>query len=85
MTVALDRVEFKKPVHLGDVVSFYASTIRTGTSSVTVRVEVEAERYLTGQAVAVTEAVLTLVSVDAEGKPIPFTSPPTAAMSAPPG
>jgi acyl-CoA thioesterase YciA len=81
VTVAIDRVEFKKPVHLGDVVCFYATTLRTGTSSVTVRVEVEAERYLTGQTVPVTGAVLTLVSVDAAGKPIPFSSPPTASAT----
>lgn len=78
VTVALDRVEFKKPVHLGDVVAFYAQTIRKGTSSVTVKVEVEAERYTTGETIPVTEATMTLVSVDNQGKPIPFTSPPTA-------
>jgi acyl-CoA thioesterase YciA len=78
VTVAVDRVEFKKPVHLGDVVGFYATTIRKGTSSVTVRVEVEAERYITGETVPVTEASLTLVSVDAHGKPIPFAAAPTA-------
>lgn len=78
VTVALDRVEFKEPVHMGDVVCFYAHTTRRGTSSVTVKVEVEAERYLTGQTVPVTEASLTLVSVDATGKPIPFISAPTA-------
>src|SRR5262245_54748514 len=48
VTVAIDRVEFKKPVHVGDAVSFYTSTVRTGTTSVTVRIDVEAERYLTG-------------------------------------
>ena len=80
VTVAVDRVEFKKPVHLGDVVCFYAQTVRRGTSSVTVRVEVEAERYLTGKTVPVTEATLTLVSVDAAGHPIPFASAPTAAQ-----
>lgn len=79
VTVAVDRVEFKKPVHLGDVVCFYAETVRKGTSSVSVKVEVEAERYLTGAIVPVTEAMLTLVSVDAAGHPIPFTSRPTAA------
>ncbi len=72
VTVALDRVEFKQPVQLGDVVSFYTTTTRLGTRSVTVKVEVEAERYTTGATVSVTEASITLVSVDAEGKPIPF-------------
>jgi acyl-CoA thioesterase YciA len=79
VTVAVDRVEFKKPVHLGDVVCFYGQTVRKGTTSVTVKVEVEAERYLTGATVPVTEAVLTLVSVDSTGRPIPFASMATAA------
>lgn len=76
VTVAVDRVEFKQPVQVGDVVAFYTTTTRLGTSSVTVRVEVEAERYETGQTVAVTEASITLVAVDSGGKPIPFRSPP---------
>jgi acyl-CoA thioesterase YciA len=76
VTVALDRVEFKQPVHLGDVVACYTTTTRTGTKSVTIRVDVEAERYDSGQVVAVTEASITLVSVDAQGRPIPFRSPP---------
>lgn len=75
VTVALDRVEFKQPVHLGDVVACYTTTTRTGTKSVTIRVEVEAERYESGHVVPVTEASITLVSVDAEGRPIPFRSP----------
>jgi acyl-CoA thioesterase YciA len=77
VTVALDRVEFKAPVHLGDTVNFYATTNRAGTSSVTVQIDVEAERYSTGQTVPVTSASITLVSVNAEGKAIPFRSPPT--------
>ncbi len=77
VTVAMDRVEFKQPVMLGDVVNFYAKTTRTGRSSVTVEVDVEAERYSTGQTVAVTSAHLTMVSVDALGKAIPFVSAPT--------
>ena len=83
VTVAIDRVEFKKPVHVGDIVNLYTTTIRTGTSSVTVRIDVEAERYATGDTIAVTTATMTLVSVDATGKPIPFTSPPTVHEEAP--
>lgn len=79
VTVAVDRVEFTQPVHLGDVVNFYTSTVKAGTSSVTVRTEVEVERYTTGQTVPVTTASLTLVAVDAKGHPIPFRSPPTVA------
>lgn len=79
VTASIERVDFKAPVHLGDTVNFYASTTRTGTSSVTVLVEVEAERYATGQCIPVTAATLTMVSVDSTGKAIPFRSPPTAA------
>jgi acyl-CoA thioesterase YciA len=77
VTVALDRVEFTRPVHLGDVVNFWARTVRQGTKSVTVEVEVEAERYTTGACDPVTTATITLVSVDAEGRPIPFSAPAT--------
>lgn len=77
VTVAMDRVEFKQPVHLGDVVAFYAQTVRAGTTSVTIRIDVEAERYTNGETVAVTEASITLVSVNADGKPIPFRSSPS--------
>ncbi len=77
VTAAIDRVEFKAPVHLGDTVNFYGTTTRTGTSSVTVKIEVEAERFTSGEHVPVTAATLTMVAVDAHGKSIPFRSPPT--------
>ncbi len=79
VTAAIDRVDFKAPVHLGDVVSFYTRPLRMGTKSVTVGIEVEAERYNEGTVVSVTSATLTMVSVDSTGRPIPFASPPTAA------
>jgi len=81
VTAAIDRVEFKAPVHLGDTVNFYGTTIRLGTTSVTVQIEVEAERYTTGQHIPVTAATLTMVAVDSSGKSIPFRSPPTAALT----
>ncbi len=77
VTVAMDAVEFKQPVLLGDVVNAYATTVRSGRTSVTVQVDVEAERFTTGQTVSVTAARLVMVSVDAQGKSIPFSSPPT--------
>jgi acyl-CoA thioesterase YciA len=79
VTASMERVDFKAPVHLGDTVNFYATTTREGTKSVTVQIEVEAERYTSGQTVPVTTATLTMVAVDAAGQPIPFKSPPTAA------
>jgi len=77
VTASIERVDFHAPVQLGDIVNLYSQTQRTGTKSVTVRVEVEAERHDTGKAVSVTSATLTLVAVDASGRPIPFRSPPT--------
>lgn len=76
VTASLDHVDFNAPVAVGDTVSFFTTTTRLGTKSVTVQVEVEAERYSTGQTVRVTTATLTMVSVGADGKPIPFRTTP---------
>lgn len=77
VTASVDRVDFKKPVYVGDVVRFITVTNKTGNSSVVVDVKVEAERFDTGDHVVVTEAQLTMVSVDAGGTAIPFDGPPT--------
>lgn len=77
VTVSVDRVEFHCPVHVGDVVSFRTKAERLGTSSITVRIVVEAERYATDAVSEVTVALLTMVAVDPDGHPIPFRSPPT--------
>jgi acyl-CoA thioesterase YciA len=79
LTVAVDRVEFKAPVFSGDAVSFLARTVRTGTTSVTVEIDVQAERFDTGQRVAVTAARLVMVCVDHANRPVPFTQGPTDA------
>ncbi|MDP7005677.1 MAG: acyl-CoA thioesterase [Phycisphaerales bacterium] len=77
ITASVDRVDFKKPVYVGDVVRFITKTIKTGRSSVEIEVTVEAERYDSGDKVVVTKATMTMVSVDANGKSIPFDSSPT--------
>lgn len=69
VTVAMKEVVFKHPVMIGEVVSFYTSTIKLGNTSITVHVDVEVDRK--GQIIHVTEADLTFVSVDSYGKPIP--------------
>lgn len=76
VTKALRGVEFHAPVHLGDIVSFYTETVRIGRTSVTVRVLVEAERWVSSAAerTRVTEAEVVLVAVDAAGAPIPVLS-----------
>jgi len=64
VTVAMREVIFHKPVFVGDLVSFYAETVKIGTTSITVRVIVETERVGTGIEVRVTEAEVVYVAVD---------------------
>ena len=71
-TVAVNEFIFKQPVSVGDLVSFYARVLRIGTTSITVHVEVYAERNPANlQVVRVTEANLTYVAIDGAGKPRP--------------
>jgi len=79
VTASMETVNFHAPVFTGDVVSFLTRTIRTGTSSVTVEVRVEAERHLGGETALVTEAHLTMVAVDGDGRAIDFSTDPEAA------
>ena len=72
-TVAVNQFIFKQPVSIGDLLSFYADITRIGKTSVTVHVEVYAERNPANlQVVKVTEANLTYVAIDAEGRPRPI-------------
>ncbi len=69
VTVAMREVIFHEPVFVGDLVSFYAETVRVGTTSITIRVIVEAERPGTAdEKVRVTEAEVVYVAVDKNGK-----------------
>ncbi len=77
VTVTIEKVDFKKPVFVGDVVRFFTSTLKTGSSSVTTEITVEAERFDTANKIEVTKAVMTMVSVNEDGKAIPFSSPPS--------
>ena len=73
VTVAMDKVVFHAPVHVGDLVSFYGELVKVGTTSITVKVVVEAVRA--GERAGlrrVTEAVITYVNVDMQGRPIPI-------------
>ena len=72
-TVAVNQFIFKQPVSIGDLLSFYAHVTRVGRTSVTVHVEVYAERNPADlQVVKVTEANLTYVAIDAQGQPRPL-------------
>lgn len=67
-TVSVNSFQFKQPIDMGDLVSLYTRIVRIGTTSITVAVEVYAERQLQyGQFVKVTEAELTYVAVDESG------------------
>jgi acyl-CoA thioesterase YciA len=69
-TVAVNHFTFKQPVSVGDLLSFYSRIERIGTTSITVHVEVYAERNpATPEVVKVTEASLTYVAIDADGRP----------------
>ena len=71
-TVAVNRFIFKQPVSVGDLLSFYARVERIGTTSITVHVEVYAERNPSKpHIVKVTDANLTYVAIDKDGKPRP--------------
>jgi acyl-CoA thioesterase YciA len=76
-TVAVNAFTFRKPVYVADIVSLYAEVVRVGTTSITVEVKVYAERSARasapGQIVLVTDAVLTYVCLEADGRkrPVP--------------
>ncbi|MGA2551462.1 MAG: acyl-CoA thioesterase [Burkholderiaceae bacterium] len=69
-TIAVNSFVFKQPVFVGDLLSFYAQIVKVGNTSITVRVEVFAERNrLNAEVVKVTDATLTYVATDASRKP----------------
>ncbi len=77
VTKAMREVVFVAPVHLGDAVCFYSKIVHVGRTSLTVKVDVEAERFTENQPaemVKVTEAEVILVATDAEGRPVPIQS-----------
>ena len=73
VTVLMRQVEFKSPVYMGDIVSFYTETLKLGRTSVTIKVTVEAERKgPPRETVQVTEAELVFVAVDENHRPLPI-------------
>ncbi len=70
VTIAVNSFQFKQPVLVGDLVSFYADVVKVGRTSLTVDVEVYAQRQRFGaKVVKMTEAQLTYVAVDDQRKP----------------
>ena len=75
VTVALHEVKFLAPVLVGDLVSFYTELVRIGTTSITIRVTVEAKRgKAPRESVRVTQAEVVYVAIDEAGQPIPVRS-----------
>ena len=72
-TVAVNEFIFKQAVKVGDILSFFAKVNRIGRTSISVDVEVYAERFSRqGQYIKVTQATLTYVAIDDQGKPRPI-------------
>lgn len=72
VTVAMDEIEFKQPVFVGDVISYYAHTHKLGRTSVTIDVHVYAQRQFAedGDFLPVTQARVVMVAVDENNRPI---------------
>ncbi len=72
-TVAVNEFIFKQAVKVGDILSFFSRVVKIGNTSITVKVEVFAERFrYQGEYIKVTEATLTYVAIDDLGKPRPI-------------
>jgi acyl-CoA thioesterase YciA len=72
-TVAVNEFIFKQAVKVGDILSFFSRVVKIGNTSITVKVEVFAERFrYQGEYIKVTEATLTYVAIDDQGKPRPI-------------
>lgn len=72
VTVAVNSFEFHQPVFVGDLVSCYAEVVRIGNTSLTIEVEVFAERNRIEAPIKVTQATLTFVAVDDNRRPRPI-------------
>ena len=70
VTASIDRVDFREPIHVGDLVVMRASVNYVGRSSMEVGVRVEAEDLLTGRRRHTNSCYLTFVAVDQSGRPV---------------
>jgi len=72
VTVAIDAMNFRKPVYVGDLVSVHGSLVRIGRTSITVHLEAWVTRRKETQAILVTDGNFTYVSIDDQGRPQPI-------------
>lgn len=71
VTAAVNAMAFEKPVKIGDVLSVYVSDEKRGNTSITLKVEAWARRYLTHEHEKVTHASFVMVALDKDGRPTP--------------
>ena len=71
VTVSVDRVEFREPIHVGELVTAHSSVTCVGRTSMDVGVRVEAEDLVTGNRRHTNSCYLTFVAVDKDGRPTP--------------
>jgi acyl-CoA thioesterase YciA len=69
VTVAIEAMNFRKPVYVGDLVSVHANLVRTGRTSITVQLEAWVVRRKEMQSILVTDGNFTYVSIDDQGRP----------------
>jgi acyl-CoA thioesterase YciA len=72
VTIAMDKIVFEKPVHVGDIVTIWAEALAMGRSSMRIRVTVSARSLRTNVDVIVTTAEVTMVAVDEDGRTVPI-------------
>ncbi len=80
-TVAVETLVFRRPVKVGDTLCVYSAIEKVGRTSIRLKVEAWARRYLTTERVKVTEGVFVMVALDDQGAPTPV--PPSAVEPAP--
>ncbi|RCS25531.1 acyl-CoA thioesterase [Phyllobacterium salinisoli] len=76
VTAAVNEMSFAKPVKIGDTLCIYTDIIRVGRSSITLKVQAWAQRYLTLNLELVTHAEFIMVALDKNGKPTPVPGAP---------
>ncbi|MEM9101046.1 MAG: acyl-CoA thioesterase [Pseudomonadota bacterium] len=77
VTVAVDAMSFHLPVRVGDIVSWYASLVKIGNTSIKIHVEVWVQRDFHEQEFCVTEGMFTFVAIDEKGQPRKVFNPKT--------
>ncbi len=74
VTVAMDSIQFHRPVRVGDIVSLWCQTVNIGKSSIKIHIDVLANPRRSDDEYKVTEALVTMVAIDEERNPIPLLS-----------